>query len=206
MAPPALDDDLCLREGVEDFPVEKLVPEPGVERLDEAVFPRRSRRDVGRLRSDCSDPLLDGLRNELRAVIRANVAGHAAQDEEIGQNVYHIGRFEPPIDPDRQAFMGKLIDDVEHPVFLSLVGAVFDEVITPDVVRVLRPQPDAGAISQPEPGLLRLPGRNFEPLAPPEAFNPLVVHHPARGRAQKLRDLPIAISAILADQGGNVVD
>ena len=46
----------------------------------------------------------------------------------------------------------------------------------------------------------------LKPLAPPDAFDPFVVHHPASGRTQKLRDLPIAVSAILANQFGNVFD
>ena len=102
--------------------------------------------------------------------------------------------------------MGELVDDVEHPVFLSLVGAILDKVVRPDMARVFRPQPDARTISKPEPALLRLLCRNLEPLAPPEAFDPLVVHHPAGGRAQKLRDLAIAIAAISSDQHGDVVD
>jgi len=66
---PALDDDLRLGERVEDFPIEQFVAKPGVEALDEAVFPRRSWRDVGRLGPDRRDPLLNGLRDELRAIV-----------------------------------------------------------------------------------------------------------------------------------------
>ena len=74
------------------------------------------------------------------------------------------------------------------------------------MVRVFCPQPDAGAIGEPKPSLLRLLLWNLEPFASPKALNPLVVHHPAGGRAQKLGDLPIAIAAILANQFCNVFD
>ena len=37
--PPALDQDLRLAEGVEDLPVEQLIPETGVEAFAVAVFP-----------------------------------------------------------------------------------------------------------------------------------------------------------------------
>jgi len=52
----------------------------------------------------------------------------------------------------------------------------------------------------------RLLDRNFQPLAPPDPFDPYVVEGPAGGRSQKLCDLPIAIAAIptgqLNDVGG----
>jgi hypothetical protein len=42
--PPALDDDLCLAQAVEDLAVEQLIPQPGVEALEEAVLPSTIRR------------------------------------------------------------------------------------------------------------------------------------------------------------------
>ena len=45
--PPAFDDDLRLREGVEDFAVKEFIAQSGVERLDEAVLPGAAGRDVG---------------------------------------------------------------------------------------------------------------------------------------------------------------
>src|SRR5215203_4500613 len=55
---PALDDDLGLPQGVEDLAIEKLVPQPRIERLDVPVLPRRARSDVGGLGADRRDPLL----------------------------------------------------------------------------------------------------------------------------------------------------
>jgi hypothetical protein len=49
--------------------------------------------------------------------------------------------------------MGELVDDVEHAVFPAIMGAVLDEVVGPDVVGMLRPQTNAGAICEPEAGL-----------------------------------------------------
>ena len=45
------------------------------------------------------------------------MAGHAPQDEEIGQNIDHIDGLELAGHPDCQAFMGELVDDVEHSIF-----------------------------------------------------------------------------------------
>ena len=36
---PLFDDDLCLFEGVEDFPIQQFVPEAGIETLTISVFP-----------------------------------------------------------------------------------------------------------------------------------------------------------------------
>jgi hypothetical protein len=75
--------------------------------------------------------------------------------------------------------MGELVDQVEHPVFLPLMGAVLDEVARPDVIGIFRPQPDAGTIGQPQACLLWLLCRDLQALAPPDAFDPLVIDDPA---------------------------
>ena len=69
------------------------------------------------------------------------MTGHTTQDEKVRQDVDHIDGLELAIDADRQAFVGKLIDDVEHAVLAAIMGTTLDEVIGPDVVRMLRLQP-----------------------------------------------------------------
>src|SRR5262249_17126040 len=54
-------------------------------------------------------------------------------------------------------------------------GAVLDKVVGPDVIAVLRPQPDARSVRQPKPAALRLLMGNLEPLASPDTLDPLVV-------------------------------
>ncbi len=85
------------------------------------------------------------------------------------------------------------------------MGAVLDEVVGPDMIAVLGPEPDTGAVVQPETTALRLPCRNLQPLASPDPLDPLVVDEPT-GPAQQLGDLAIAIAAIepgqLDDVGG----
>ena len=61
--------------------------------------------------------------------------------------------------------MGELVDDVEHADSASIMGAILDEVVGPHVIAVLGPQPDAGAVIQPETAALRLPGGHLQPLA-----------------------------------------
>jgi len=71
------------------------------------------------------------------------VLGHAAQDEEIGQNADNVGGVEFAIDADRQRFMRELVDHVEHAILPSVMGSILDKVIGPDMVGPLSAQADA---------------------------------------------------------------
>jgi hypothetical protein len=67
------------------------------------------------------------------------MARNAAQNEQIGQQVDDVRRVKLAIDPDGQAFTRKLIDDVQHAIFASVMCSVFDEVVGPNMVRMFRP-------------------------------------------------------------------
>ena len=73
------------------------------------------------------------------------------------------------------------------------------------MVRPLGAQPDAGAVVQPQTVPLRLFGGHLQPLAPPQALDPLVVDLPA-GIAQQGRDAAVAVTAVLAGQLDHVRD
>ena len=68
------------------------------------------------------------------------------------------------------------------------------------MVGSLGAQSDAGPVRKPDAALLGLFDRDFEPLAPPDPLDPLVVDDPARSRTQHLCDLPIAKAAVPASQ------
>lgn len=55
--------------------------------------------------------------------------GHAAQDEQVREHVDDVDRLQPAINADRQALMGELVDDVQHPVFSPVMGAILDKVV-----------------------------------------------------------------------------
>ena len=76
--------------------------------------------------------------------------GNATQDEQVRERIDDIDGFEPAVHPDGQALVGELVDDVEHAELASIVGAVLDEVVGPDMVAVFRPEPDARSIVQPQ--------------------------------------------------------
>src|SRR5436309_12577239 len=46
---------------------------------------------------------------------------------------------------------------LSNPVLATIVGAILDEIIGPDMIALLRPQPDAISAGQPEPAALELP-------------------------------------------------
>jgi hypothetical protein len=79
-----------------------------------------------------------GNRDELGAMVRANVGWNAPRDEEIAERLDHIGGFELACDTDRQALAGELVDDAQHPVRPSIVSPISDEVIGPNMVGALR--------------------------------------------------------------------
>jgi len=66
---PLFDDDLCLLECVEDFAVEQLITEAGVEAFAISVFPRRAWRDVGSLGADSADPAPNLFCDKLWSVV-----------------------------------------------------------------------------------------------------------------------------------------
>jgi hypothetical protein len=76
--------------------------------------------------------------------------------------------------------MGELVEYVEHPIVASIVGAILDEVVGPDMIAILRPQPNARSVGQPEPAALGLLMGDLQPLALPDTLDPLVVDDPAR--------------------------
>ena len=196
---PAFDDDLGFAQRVEDLAVEQLVPQACIEALDVAVLPWTSRLYVRRLGAHSRDPFLKRLGHELRPIIRPDVAWNASQDEQVRQYVDHVDCLEPAVDPDRQAFVRKLVEDVEHPVFAPVVGAVLHEVVGPDVIGMFRPQADAGTIPEPQPASFGLFMGDLQPLTPPDPFHPPIADRPAR-LTQQGSDLAIAIAAILAGQ------
>ena len=90
----------------------------------------------------------------------------------------------------------ELVDGIQHAVFPSVMSAILDKIIGPDVIGPLRPQTDAGPVIQPEPLALRLFTRNLQPLPPPDPRDTLEVDHPAC-RAQQRRNPAIAVTATL---------
>ena len=74
------------------------------------------------------------------AVVGPEEAGHAAQDERNGECVDDAGRGQPPRNLDRQALPAELVEYVQRPEGFAAIGPTRNEVIAPDMVRVLGPE------------------------------------------------------------------
>ena len=92
-----------------------------------------------------------------------------------------------------------LVDDRQDTELAANMCAWLDEVICPDMPRILGPQPDARSVIQPQSSSLGLLLRHLQALTPPDTLNPFAVHHPSRS-AQQCRNPAIAIATILARQ------
>jgi hypothetical protein len=66
----------------------------------------------------------------------------AALDEQLGQGRQHVVRAQPARRDDGQALPAVLVDHDQQAELAPVVGPLLDEVVGPDVVRPLRPQPD----------------------------------------------------------------
>ncbi len=93
--------------------------------------------------STAFDPVSNCLSNELRTVVWPGTGGTPTQDEQVCRHSYDICRAEPTLDPDCQTFAAVLIQNVQRPEDLPVVGSVMEEILRPDAVAVLWPQPHA---------------------------------------------------------------
>src|SRR5262249_12909893 len=73
LLPPGLRYHPRLQHAGELFPLQQLIPQPAVERLRVPVLPRRLGLDVQPAHPAARQPLPDGSRDELRAVVAADV-------------------------------------------------------------------------------------------------------------------------------------
>ena len=64
--------------------------------------------------------------------------GRTVRDEEIGQALEHVVGSEPSRHDDRQAAARELVEHDEHAEGATVLCAILDEVVGPDVVRTLR--------------------------------------------------------------------
>ena len=98
------------------------------------------------------------------------------RDEQLGKRRQHVFVFQVTCDGQRQALPAGLVDDREDPELAPVVRSRFDKVVRPDMPRILRPQPDARAVVQPQPATLGLLLWHLQPLTPPDAFDTLMIH------------------------------
>jgi len=198
--PPAFDQGLGLSEVIEDFTGEEFIPQFAIEAFAVSILPRRSRCDVERLYADVAEPFAQGDGDKLRTVIRSDMLWRTVLHEQFTQRIENITRVEPPLNSDSETLTRILIDHAEHAEDLSIMGAILDEVIRPDMALVLRSEPNTRAIIQPEPSAFGL----LQPFTSPDAIHPLLIHMPAIA-SQQGSDPAITIPAVSRGEFDNSV-
>ena len=132
---PVGDDDAGLGERVELLAVEALIPEAGVVALDDPVLPGAAWFDGDGLDAVGGHELLDGLGDELGAVVGPDVLGpglladHGLEEDADDVLLPDGGGHEAGDDA-----LGELVDDEEDAQGASLPRAQHHEVPCPDLV------------------------------------------------------------------------
>jgi len=197
--PPAFQKHPGLSQGIEDLPVQQLVPQLAVERLNVAVLPGTTRFDEQSLNSESLQPLPNRRGRELRTVVRPEIHRRAPLNEQVRQRVNYILRSHLPAGLQSQAFPGVLIDDRENPQRPVVVGPLEDKIIRPEVVGILCPTTHARPVVEPQRATLRLSLRYLQPLPAPDPLHPLMVHSEAF-ISQQSRNPSITVPPVLARQ------
>src|SRR5215211_7843579 len=193
--PPGLDHDLGHGQAGELLEVEQLVTHAAVEGLDVGVFPRRAGLDVPGPGAGQAAPLPQAPRDQLRAVVGAQVRGHAPLGDQAVEHGNEIISAAPAPHPHRERLAGVLIHDVGQLQPPPISGLVELEVDRPHMVgagraeplggigcdaaalagadraaqALLAPQPLDALVVDPGPGLARLAAQHppGHPPAPP---------------------------------------
>lgn len=192
---PLLDHDLSFFQAVEDFLVEAFVVQLAVEGLAVTVLPGTSGLDVQRLGTKSGEPPADDLGGHLGAVVGTDVFGDPPGEHHVGHCLDDAEAVDATRHTDGQTFPGKLIDQGHQAELAAVMGLCLDKIVAPDMIAVLRPQPDAGSVIQPEPASRPLFPGHFQPLAAPDPLNAITADLPTR-LGQQRRDPTIAITPV----------
>ena len=106
-----------------------------------------------------------------------NIGGRPTRNEQFRQRSQNVFVLELAGDDQCETFPTGFVDDGEDAELPTIMGAALNEVIGPDMPRIFRAQPDARSVVEPQSAPLGLLLRYLQSLTPPDAFDPLAVHH-----------------------------
>jgi len=133
----------CERSGIpdaiEDRHRQELISQATVEALGVALLPRAVRLDVHRIDTHLPKPATEGVGNELRTVVAADMPWDAAHREELRERVDHVLTGNAAIDLQSEALTGVLIADRQPLQMAAAHRPVVDEVPAPGVIRTFGP-------------------------------------------------------------------
>jgi hypothetical protein len=171
----------CERSGIpdaiEDLHRQELISQAAVEAFGVAVLPRAARLDVHGIDTHLPKPPAEGVGNELRTVVAADVPWDAAHPEELRERVNHVLAGDATLELQGEALTGVLIDDRRPLQLAAAHRPVVDEVPTPDVVRAFGPSPVAAVFARAYLSPFSLLYRHCQPLPLPRS------KHPRQGRS-----------------------
>src|SRR5665811_1690587 len=105
-----------------------------------------------------------------------------------------------PLHSDRQAFSREFIDQRQQSNRPAAMRHPTDQVVAPNRIHPLRPQPHAGTIIQPQSPSGPLFLRHFQSLSPPNPFHSILSDRPS-SHPQQPGDSPISVPPLLRSQG-----
>jgi hypothetical protein len=146
-------------------------------------MPDRCRIDVERLRAALLAPLLHCRRDELRAVVAADVRRRTPDRRQLVQERHDVLAAEVPLHLDRQALPRVLVQNHQHPEGTAVRRAVLHEVHAADLVlprRTATLDPVLARADTPAfPSLLGVAWGHQPPLRTPHTLHQAVPDRPA---------------------------
>ena len=115
--------------------VEALVAEVAVEALDMGVVDRLAGADEVEFHARAAGPSVDGLADELGAVVANNSRGLATMCSQQVELSGNSSAADGGRDDGRECLAGELVDDVENTEAAAIDGGIGDEVHRPALVR-----------------------------------------------------------------------
>lgn len=153
---PFADDLTSVLEAVEPVRVETLVSEPAVEALDEGVVDRLPGTAEEKLHAVGVRPLVEGIRDELGAVVDGDGLGVAALGCNLLEEADDASPADAAFDDDARRTAGEGVDECQDAKAVTVARGLRDEVHRP-------------AFTGPRDGFGSLARRRCEPAAPLDA-------------------------------------
>lgn len=120
----------------------------------------------------------------------------------VAQRFDDMITVQSPGHADRQTFSRELINHGQKPQAAAIVRAGFHKVVTPDMIRFFRSQPDTRSVVQPQTTARLLLNWHLQALASPDALYPVFADAPTC-LLQQHGDPPVAEPPIFTGQRDN---
>lgn len=148
-------------------------------------------------------PLLQGIGNELRAIITAQVAWCSPEQKQPLQLLDDLTRGNGAGDMDGQALTRIFVEYRQHPQLASSFGPCLKKVIRPDLVGVAGTTKHPSGV--PKASFPGFPTRQLQSFLAPDAVDPLAVDAKTVVLQHRCDD-PVAIHRLLMRIGANERD